>query len=90
MNEQDICETAARMHKKLYEFLVMPNGHKCCASIFQQFITEVADDLDFLFVHLDDILVYSETLEQHLRHLEQLFERLNKFGFKINLKSSNH
>ena len=64
MNEQDICETAARLHNKLYEFLVMPNGPKCCASIFQQFITEVTDDLDFLFVHLDDILVYSECVSE--------------------------
>jgi hypothetical protein len=34
---------------------------------------------------IDDVLIHSKTHDQHLESLEQVFQRLSKFGMKINL-----
>ena len=33
--------------------------------------------------HLDDIIIFSKTEEEHLQHLEEIFVRLHKFGLKM-------
>ena len=33
--------------------------------------------------YLDDIIIFSETEEEHLQHLEEIFVRLCKFGLKM-------
>jgi cleavage and polyadenylation specificity factor subunit 1 len=45
---------------------------------------EVLRGLEFCFAYLDDILVYSRSLEEHERHLRILFGRLHTYGSIIN------
>lgn len=45
---------------------------------------EIYRDLDFCFVYIDDILVASESADQHLEHLRMVFERLCQHGILIN------
>ena len=40
---------------------------------------------DFAIAYLDDILVFSPTLEDHLQHLDTIFERLRKHDLKLKL-----
>ncbi|GBG72323.1 hypothetical protein CBR_g11902 [Chara braunii] len=40
----------------------------------------------FVIVYLDDILVFSKTLEEHQGHLRQVLEKLREANFKINAK----
>jgi hypothetical protein len=47
---------------------------------------EVCRDLDFVFVFIDDILIFSTTPDQHRHHLRQLFQRLEHYGLVINPK----
>lgn len=54
------------------------------SQIFQRILNEVTQGLDFIFFYLDDILVCSKDEQEHLDHLNVLFERLDSFG--INLK----
>ena len=44
----------------------------------------VLRDMSFLYVYLDDILVASKSAEEHLTHLQQLFERLSDHGLIVN------
>ena len=37
------------------------------------------------FIYLDDVLVYLETYNDHLHHLNTVFERFQKSGLKIKL-----
>ena len=44
---------------------------------------EVLSGLTFAFGYLDDILVYSTDMENHLEHLRSLFEKLRKADLKL-------
>ena len=43
----------------------------------------VCAGLEFVFVYLDDILIASETEEQHLEHLTMVFDRLEENGLVV-------
>ncbi|GFW40318.1 hypothetical protein TNCV_1018761 [Trichonephila clavipes] len=56
-------------------------------STFQRFINEALFGLEFVFPYLDDILVASEN-EQHKTHLKLVFNRLLKYGLRVNISKS--
>lgn len=39
---------------------------------------------EYMIIYLDDILITSKTLEEHLIHLKYVIEKLNEVGFKVN------
>ncbi|UYV71992.1 hypothetical protein LAZ67_9001493, partial [Cordylochernes scorpioides] len=86
--EEDKPKTAIITPFGLFEFNVMSFGLRNATATFQRFMHEVLRNLDFAFVYLDDILVASETEEEHYSHLETLFSRLNSYGLRINLSKS--
>ena len=48
--------------------------------------TSVFRDLPFVYIYLDDILVASNSPDEHRKHLRQLFERLVDYGLVVNPK----
>jgi cleavage and polyadenylation specificity factor subunit 1 len=70
----------------LFEYLHMPFGLKNAAQSFQRLMDSVLQDLDFLFMHLDDILVASKNPKDHKQHLDNLFDRLQEHGLVIKLE----
>ena len=43
---------------------------------------------DFCSFYMDDIVVWSKSLDEHIRHINQLFERIRKHKLKLSLKKS--
>lgn len=68
----------------LFEFPFMSLGLRNAAQTFQRFMDEALRGLNFAYVYIDDILVASESEEQHREHLQQLFQRLQDYGILIN------
>lgn len=85
MNEADIPKTAFSVDNGLYEFLRMPQGCRTAPSTFQRVMDNVLRGLqnEKCLVYMDDILVYSATLEEHVNRLREVFERLRKYNLKI-------
>ena len=84
----DIPKTAVTTPFGLFEFLRMPFGLRNAAQTFQRFMDEVCRGLESVYVYLDDILVASADVRQHLCHLRALFDRLAKYGVTINANKS--
>ena len=84
VHPEDVPKTAVVTPFGLFEFLRMPFGLKNAAQTFQRLMHSVLQDLPFLFVYLDDILVASTTEEEHLSHLRTLFTRLSQHGLIVN------
>lgn len=91
MHPDDIEKTAFVTRYGSYEFLVTPFGLKNSPSAFQRMMNEVLGDLlDTICVcYMDDLVVYSENMDEHVLHLEMVTKRLKKFGIQINMKKSH-
>ena len=80
VKEADIPKTAFRTQRGQYEFVVMPFGVTNAPSTFQRMMNSLfKEDLDqFVLVYLDDILVFSTTLEDHIGHIRKTLDRLRQ------------
>lgn len=80
---EDVPKTAIITPFGLFEYLRMPFGLRNAAQSFQRFIDTVLRDLDFALAYIDDILIFSDSQEAHLHHLEVLFRRLQQYGLRL-------
>ena len=84
IEEIDIAKTAIITPFGLFEFCRVPFSLRNAAQTFQRFMDDICRDSRFVFVYLDDILVASRSLDEHLQHLRALFQRLGDQGLVIN------
>jgi hypothetical protein len=82
MAEGEEWKTAFRSRYGHYEYRVMPFGLCNAPSTFQNLMNDVLRDFldDFAIVYLDDILIFSRSLEEHKRHVRLVLERLRANG----------
>uniref|UniRef100_A0A388M2H8 Integrase catalytic domain-containing protein n=1 Tax=Chara braunii TaxID=69332 RepID=A0A388M2H8_CHABU len=84
---QDRYKTAFKTRYGHFEWVVMPFGLTNAPATFQAAMTnEFRDLLDrSVLIYLDDILVYSRTLDEHILHLRVVLNRLRLAKYKANL-----
>ena len=86
MEPNDISKTAFRVGTGgLYEYLRMPMDLSNSTATFQRVTEACFSDTIFeiLLIYLDDILVFSKTVEEQIERLAFIFERLQKDGVKL-------
>jgi hypothetical protein len=88
IHPDDVEKTAFRTHLGLFNFLRMPFGLRNGPAIFQRVMQEILSPFLWIFclVYIDDIVVYSKTYEDHLAHLDQVLEAIEKAGITLSPK----
>jgi hypothetical protein len=88
MHPDDVEMTAFRTYQGLFKFLVMPFGLTNALATFQALMNDVLRPFlrRFIRVFFDDILIYSSSWSEHLRHVRLVFEQLQ--AHKLYLKKS--
>ncbi|GBG74080.1 hypothetical protein CBR_g17791 [Chara braunii] len=86
---QDRYKTAFKTRYGHFEWVVMPFGLTNAPATFQAAMTtEFRDLLDrSVLIYLDDILVYSRTLDEHIVHLRTVLDHLRLAKYKANSTS---
>ena len=78
---KDIPKTAFVTPDGTYEFVKMPFGMANSGATLVRAIRKLLDDLDEADSYIEDIVIYTETWEQHLVVLDEVLCRLSKAGF---------
>lgn len=69
-----------------WHWVSLPFGLKNASAIFQRILSGIIRKNklgDFCTNYIDDILIFSRTFEEHLKHLEALVEAILKEGFRL-------
>ena len=80
VHEEDVAKTAFRTRYGSFEYRVLPMGLCNAPGTFMQLMNDTFRHLldKCVLVFLDDILVYSDTMDDHYDHLRQVLETLRK------------
>jgi len=77
--EEDRPKTAFATRSGLYEFCVMPFGTATAPAAFQRLIQTVFQDLATgVLIYIDDLIIFTKTVEEHIRLLTTVFHRLDE------------
>ena len=71
VKDEDIPKTAFRTQRGQFEFVVMPFGVTNAPATFQRMMNSIfKEELDdSVLVYLDDILIFSRMLKEHIQHI---------------------
>lgn len=85
MVEEDKHKTAFICPLGFYEFNRMPQGITNAPSTFQRLMEKCVGDLHLneVLVFLDDLIVFSESIEEHEARLMRVLQRLIDYGLKL-------
>ena len=88
VDKSDQHKTAFSSPWGLYEFTRMPFGLINAPATFQRMMSNLFRDEMFESVvcYLDDVLVFSPTVESHIEHLKLVLGKLEGAGLKLNIK----
>ncbi|MBW0573005.1 hypothetical protein O181_112720 [Austropuccinia psidii MF-1] len=79
-------------HMGIYEYTRMPFGIKNAPAHFQRMMDTIFQEEILegsLVVYIDDIIIYSETWEDHVQYIDRVLSKFTPINLKISLKKCN-
>ena len=81
--------TAFQTNRGLMEFNYMPFGLSTASCTFQKAMKCILGSLPFVISYFDDVLIFSETWEEHLRHIKETLETLHDANLTVKPSKTN-
>ena len=72
----------------LFQYRVMPFGMNNAPATFQRMINSVICDLDFCEAYINDVIIVSESWDQHVKHVKLFFDKMLDANLTIDLAKS--
>lgn len=75
-----------------YEWCSMPFGLKSAPSVFQRILSNILRTRNlsnFSVNYLDDIIVFSRSFDEHVKHVQQIIDAIFDAGFRLNFQKCN-
>lgn len=91
IKESDREKTAFSLNGAKYEFVRMPFGLKNAPSIFQRCVDDILRPYiaKFAYVYIDDVLIFSNSEEEHMEHINIIVKALHDANMKISSEKSH-
>ena len=86
LDKSSILKTAFNSPFGKYEYIKVPFGLAQAPAYFQELMTGILKDFNFAIAYLDNIIIFSNTPEEHLLHIRMVFEKL--WPAKLSMKAS--
>ena len=67
----------------------MPFGLAQAPAYFQELMTGILKDFNFVIAYLDDIIIFSKTLQEYLSHMRKVFEKLQSAKLSKKMSKCN-
>ena len=83
LRASDRPKTAFKIDNKLYQFKRMPFGLCTAMQTFMRLISKIFQ-FEFVKAYVDDIVIFSSTIDQHVKHLQHVFEAIRQAGLTLN------
>jgi len=85
VDDKDKHKTAFITPFGLFQYERLPFGLSGAPATFQRFMQRLFSEklFEILIIYLDDLLVFSQTFEEHLQHLDYVFTTIKKHGLKL-------
>ncbi|CAF2268986.1 unnamed protein product, partial [Rotaria magnacalcarata] len=86
IHSSDKEKTTFVTYNGIFHFNVMPQGLKNAPSSFRRIMYELLVNTrwDFCLVYIDDVIVFSQTFDQHVAHLNEIFSVLYNANLQLN------
>ena len=78
---QELC--TINTHKGLFRYSRLPFGVSSSPAIWQRFMEQVLSGMTSIYVMLDDVLITGQDDNEHMRNLEEVFQRFLKHGLRL-------
>jgi hypothetical protein len=88
VRDEDVHKTESQTRDGLMEWVAMPFGLCNAPPTFHRMMKDILRDFlhKFVTVYLDDVCIYSRTLEEHMEHMRLVLQRCKEEGLKVHLK----
>ena len=85
VREEDQVKLTFTFNGRQFMFTRAPFGIKTLPSIFQRVMTKIFHNLSFVSVYIDDIIIASKTVEEHIQHVRIVLSRLNQANLRVGI-----
>lgn len=91
IRKDDREKTAFSINHAKFQFRRMPFGLKNAPSIFQRCVNDILHKYigKFAYVYIDDVLIFSNTEEEHMEHISLIVQALHEANMKISNEKSH-